>query len=73
MQETQVQALGQEDCQEKDTGNSLQYSCLENPMDKRAWWAIEFMGSQESGELVTKWQQQSHFPEIQLKRNTVKW
>ena len=21
-------------------GNPLQYSCLENPMDKRAWWAI---------------------------------
>ena len=19
-------------------GNSLQYSCLENPMDRRAWW-----------------------------------
>ena len=21
-------------------GNPLQYSCLENPMDKGAWWAI---------------------------------
>ena len=21
-------------------GNSLQYSCLENLMDRRAWWAI---------------------------------
>ena len=21
-------------------GNSLQYSCLENPMDREAWWAI---------------------------------
>ena len=20
-------------------GNLLQYSCLENPMDRRAWWA----------------------------------
>ena len=20
-------------------GNRLQYSCLENPMDRRAWWA----------------------------------
>jgi len=20
-------------------GSSLQYSCLENPMDRRAWWA----------------------------------
>ena len=21
-------------------GNALQYSCLENPMDRGAWWAI---------------------------------
>ena len=21
-------------------GNSLQYSCLENPMDRGAWWAL---------------------------------
>ena len=21
-------------------GNSLQYSCLENPMDREAWWAV---------------------------------
>ena len=21
-------------------GNQLQYSCLENPMDRGAWWAI---------------------------------
>ena len=21
-------------------GNPLQYSCLENPMDRRAWWTI---------------------------------
>ena len=27
-------------------GNPLQYSCLENPMDRRAWWAIQSMGSQ---------------------------
>ena len=23
----------------KGNGNSLQYSCLENPMDRGAWWA----------------------------------
>ena len=23
----------------KTNGNPLQYSCLENPMDRRAWWA----------------------------------
>ena len=24
---------------EREHGNPLQYSCLENPMDRRAWWA----------------------------------
>ena len=26
-------------------GNPLQYSCLENPMDRGAWKAIQSMGS----------------------------
>ena len=25
---------------EEGNGNPLQYSCLENPMDRGAWWAI---------------------------------
>ena len=29
-------------------GNSLQYSCLENPMDRGAWQALQSIGSQES-------------------------
>ena len=29
-------------------GNLLQYSCLENPMDRGAWW-LQFMGSQRVG------------------------
>ena len=37
-QETQVQSLGWEDPGEGN-GNPLQYSCLENPMDKGAWQA----------------------------------
>ena len=24
---------------ERGNGNPLQYSCLDNPMDRRAWWA----------------------------------
>ena len=28
-------------------GNPLQYSCLENSMDRRAWW-VQSMGPQES-------------------------
>ena len=34
-QETWVQSLGREDPLEN--GNPLQYSCLENPMDRGAW------------------------------------
>ena len=26
-------------------GNPFQYSCLENPMDRGAWWPIQSMGS----------------------------
>ena len=26
-------------------GNPLQYSCLENPMDRGVWWAIQSIGS----------------------------
>ena len=47
MQETQVQFLGWEDPLEKVNDNPLQYSCLENPMDRGAWRA-QSMGSQES-------------------------
>ena len=30
-------------------GNPLQYSCLENPMDRGAWWAT-VQGSQRVGQ-----------------------
>ena len=32
-------------------GNPLQYSCLENPMDRGAWWAIVHGGHKESTQL----------------------
>ena len=36
-----VQSLGQEDPSPGEgNGNPLQCSCLENPMDRGAWWAI---------------------------------
>ena len=35
----QVQSLGQEASPGEGNGNPLQYSCLENPMDRGAWWA----------------------------------
>ena len=37
MQETQVRSLGREDSAGEGHGNPLQYSCLENPMDREAW------------------------------------
>ena len=30
---------GLERSPEEENGNPLQYSCLENPMDRGAWWA----------------------------------
>ena len=39
MQDTGVQSLGGEDPLGEGNGNPLQYSCLQNPMDRGAWWA----------------------------------
>ena len=39
MQETWFWSLGQEDSPGEGHGNPLQYSCLENPMDRGAQWA----------------------------------
>ena len=40
----------------KGNGNPFQYSCLENPMDKGAWWATDHGISKELD--TTKQQQQ---------------
>ena len=34
-------------------GNSLQYSCWENPMDRGAWWAIVHRITKVGHDLVT--------------------
>ena len=39
MWETQFQSMGQERSPGEGNGNPLQYSCLENPMDREAWRA----------------------------------
>ena len=39
-EEKLLRSLGQEDPLEVGNGNSLQYSCLENSMDRGAWWAL---------------------------------
>ena len=38
-------------------GNPLQYSCLENPMDRGAWWATVHGAARESN---TTWQQNNN-------------
>ena len=43
LQEMQFRSLGQEG---GGHGNPLQYSCLENPMDRGASWATQSIGSQ---------------------------
>ena len=53
MQETRVRSLGQEDGRSPGEGNPLQYSCLGNPMDRGAWWAMTPMGLQRAGH--TEW------------------
>ena len=45
MQEMQVQSMGQKASPRGGNGSSLQYSYLENSMDRGAWWA-ESMGLQ---------------------------
>ena len=39
MWETWVWSLGQEDSPGEGNGMPLQYSCLENPMNRGTWWA----------------------------------
>ena len=53
MRETQIVSLGWEDPLEKGNGNPLQYSCLGNPMDRRALQA-SVHGVAESD--MTEWQ-----------------
>ena len=39
MRETQILSLGWEDSPREKNGNLLQYSWLENSMDRKVWWA----------------------------------
>ena len=48
MRETQVRSLGREDSPGEGNGNSLQYSCLENPIDREPG-RFRSMGSQRVG------------------------
>ena len=35
-----ISGSGRSPKDEEENGNLLQYSCWDNPMDKRVWWAI---------------------------------
>ena len=48
MQETFVWSLGWKDPLEEGSGNPLQYSCLENPLDEEPG-GLQSMGSQRVG------------------------
>ena len=49
-----VPSLGQEDHTGGRHGNSLQYSCLKNPMDRGAWWATIHGAARVGHDLETK-------------------
>ena len=42
MQESWVRSLGWEDSPGEGNGNPLQYSCLDNFMNRGAWWATVY-------------------------------
>ena len=42
-------SLGQEDSPGEGNSYPLQYSCLEKPMEKGAWRALQSIGSQRTG------------------------
>ena len=60
MPEVQVQSLGQEDPPGGGSGNPLQYSCLENPVDGGAWWVTRRGRKRVGHNLVIKEQHLTH-------------
>ena len=47
-------------------GNQLQYSCLENPMDRGAWWATVHGGCKSQTRLKRLSSSSSHFWHVQF-------
>ena len=54
MKEMRVRSLGQEDLLEEEMATPLQYSCLENPMDRGAWRATAH-GVSKNGMRLSTW------------------
>ena len=61
MEETWVLSLGQEDPLGGRNGNSLQYSCLENSMDRGVWWATVHGVAKELN-MTERLSTQHHYP-----------
>ena len=54
-QETRVWSLGREEAPGEGHGSPLQDSCLENPMDRGAWWAtVHGVKELDMTELLTR-------------------
>ena len=60
-----IKPLGREDSPGGANGNQLQYFCLENSMDRRAWWATVHRVAKSQKGLST----QTH--DRHLKNNTL--
>ena len=66
-QETRVRSLSWEDSPGEGNGNTLQYSCLENPMDRGTWWAtIHGVTEADSTEHTHKVKSKGDDPQWQL-------
>ena len=50
-------------------GNPLEYSCLENPMDRRAWWAA-VLGVAKSQTLLSSFTFSFHFHTLEKEMAT---
>ena len=48
---TQLKRLSMHACIGEENGNLLQYSCLENPRDRGAWWAAVYRVAQSQTQL----------------------
>ena len=53
-EQTQAQSLGQDDPLEEEMATQLQYSCLENPMNRGPWWATVYLVTRVSHDLANK-------------------
>ena len=70
-QATKVQPLGWEDPLGEGNGNPLQYSCLENPMDRGVWQAIAHVVSKRHDGITNTYLLISVIINVRVLLNTV--